>query len=104
MASIQYRPEINPLTTPASYKLRFIPQSTGGYKDVAERLALKNPTWPADMIKLVLEGSMEEIKEMLIEGMQVTLENACTFRPALHARLDAPDDQLPPEEKVPVNL
>jgi len=105
MAPIQYRPELNPLTTPASYKLRFIPQSVAGYDDVAARLALKNPTWSADMIKAILQGSMEEIKEMLVEGMQITLEDACTFRPSFHARLDAPDDPLPPmDELLQINI
>jgi hypothetical protein len=105
MATIQYRPELNPLTTPASYKLRFVPQNTGGYDEVAARLALKNPNWPAEMIKAVLQGSMEEIKEMLVEGMQITLEDACTFRPSFHARLDAPDDPLPPmDELLQINI
>jgi hypothetical protein len=105
MATIQGRLELNPLTTPVSYMLRFIPRSTGGYDEVAARLALKNPVWSADMIKAILQGGMEEIKEMLIEGMQVTLEDACTFRPALHARLDAPDDPLPPiDELLDINI
>jgi len=100
MATIQYRPELNPLTTPASYKLRFISQSTGGYDEVAARMALKNPNWPADMIKSILQGGMEEVKEMLCEGMQVTFEDACTFRPSFQAHLDAPDDPLPPLDEL----
>ncbi|WP_420208845.1 hypothetical protein [Candidatus Electronema sp. JC] len=105
MATIQCRVEQNPLTTPESYKLRFIPRSTGGYDDVAARLAVKNPVWTAELIKAILQGSLEEIKEMLIEGMQVTLENACTFRPALHANLSAPDEPLPPiDELLDINI
>jgi hypothetical protein len=100
MATIQCRLELNPLTTPASYKLRFVHQGIGGYDEVAARLALKNPTWNADMIKAVLQGSMDEIREMLCEGMQVRLEDACTFRPSLHARLDSPDDPLPPMDEL----
>lgn len=105
MTSIQCRVEPNPLTTPASYMLRFIPRSTGGYDEVAARVALKNPTWSADMIKSILQKSMEEVGEMLIEGLQVTLEDACTFRPSLHARLDAPDSPLPPmDELLDINI
>ncbi len=100
MATIQYRLEPNPLTTPPSYKLRFVHQGIGGYDEVAARLALKNPTWSADMIKAILQGGMEEIGEMLVEGMQVTLENAFTFRPSLRARLDSPDDPLPPMDEL----
>jgi len=100
MNSIQCRIELNPLTTPASYKLRFVHQGIGGYDDVAARMALKNPNWPADMIKAILMDGHAEIGEMLAEGMQVTLENAFTFRPSLHARLDAPDDPLPPMDEL----
>ena len=105
MTSILCRVEPNPLTTPPSYMLRFIPRSTGGYDEVAARVALKNPTWSADMIKAILQASMEEVGEMIIEGMQVTLEDAFTFRPSLHARLDAPDDPLPPmDELLDINI
>ena len=100
MASIRYRTELNPMTTPASYKLRFVHQGIGGYDDVAARLALKHPNWPVDMIKAILIDGHAEIGEMLVEGMQVTLENAFTFRPSLHARLDAPDDPLPPIDQL----
>ncbi len=100
MKSIHCRFEQNPLTTPASYKLRFVHQGIGGYDEVAARLALKNPTWPADMIKSILMAGHEEIGEMLAEGMQVTLENAFTIRPSLHARLDGPDDPLPPIDEL----
>lgn len=100
MKSIHCRLEQNPLTTPASCKLRFVHQGIGGYDEVAARVALKNPTWPADMIKSILMAGNEEIGEMLAEGMQVTLENAFTFRPSLHARLDGPDDPLPPIDEL----
>jgi hypothetical protein len=100
MNSIHCRLELNPLTTPASYKLRFVHQGIGGYDEVAARVALKNPTWSADMVKAILQESMEEIGEMLAEGMQVTLENAFTIRPSLHARLDGPDDPLPPMDEL----
>jgi hypothetical protein len=100
MATIQYRLEPNPLTTPASYKLRFIPQGVAGYDDVAARLALKNPGLTAESAKATLMAGMEEIKLMLIEGMQVTLENACMFRPSFHARLDTPDSPLPPMDEL----
>ena len=100
MASIRYRIELNPLTNPASYKLRFMPQSTAGYDEVAARVALKNPGLSAEAVKTALMGSMEEISIMMSEGMQVTLENACTFRPSLHARLESPEDPLPPIDEL----
>lgn len=100
MASILYRIELNPLTKPTSYKLRFIPQGTAGYDDVAARVALNNPGLTEEMAKTALMSSFEEIGLMLAEGMLVTLENTCTFRPSLHARLDSPDDPLPPMDEL----
>jgi hypothetical protein len=43
---------------------------------------------------------VEEIKLDLINGNQVALEDAFTFRISLNARLDSPDAPLPPTEKV----
>ncbi|CAK8717169.1 DUF4469 domain-containing protein [Candidatus Electronema halotolerans] len=98
--AVHYRIERNPLTKPASYRLRFVPQGTGGYDEVAARVALKNPGSSAEQIKNHLRSAMEEIQAMLLEGLQVTLEDAMTFRPAFHARLDAPDAPLPPMEQL----
>ncbi len=100
MASVQYRVELNPLTKPASYKVRFLPQQTAGYDEVAARVALKNPGLSAEQIRNHLKSALEEIAEMLAEGMQVTLEEAITFRPSFHARLTAPDEPLPPMDEL----
>ena len=100
MAPIQYRIEPNPMTTPGSYKLRFIPQGINGYDEVAQAVALKNPNWPADMVKAILKAGNEEIQDMNTNGFQVTYEDAFTFRPTFHARLDSPDDPLPPIDEL----
>ena len=100
MAPILYRIEPNPMTTPGSYKLRFIPQGVNGYDEVAEAVALKNPNWPADMVKAVLKAGNEEVQDMNTNGFQVTYEDAFTYRPSFHARLDTPEDPLPPMDEL----
>jgi hypothetical protein len=103
--AIHYRVELNPLTKPASYRLRFVPQGTAGYDEVAARVALKNPGSSAEQIKTHLRSAMEEIQAMLLEGLQVTLEETMIFRPAFTARLAAPDAPLPPmEELLGINI
>jgi hypothetical protein len=97
---MKYRIEPNPMTTPGSYKLRFIPQGVNGYDEVAKAVALKNPNWPADMVKAILKAGNEEIQDMNTNGFQVTYEDAFTFRPSFHARLDTPEDPLPPMEDL----
>ena len=77
--AIHYRIERNPLTKPGTCRLRFMPQGTPGYGEVAEQ------------IKTLLQSGMEEILGLLLEGIQVTLEDGLTFRPSFHARLTAPD-------------
>lgn len=100
MATAQYRPEPNYLTTPGSYQLRFVPHNVAGYDELAARLAAKHPGWPADEIKTLLQDANEEIKDMLTNGTQVTLEDAFSYRLSFHARLDAPDDPLPPMDEL----
>jgi hypothetical protein len=105
MQGIHYRIERNPLTKPASYRLRFIPQGVVGYDELAARIALKNPGSSAKQIRNHLRSAMEEIQAMLLEGLQVTLEDAMTFRPAFTARLASPDAPLPPiKELLKINI
>ncbi|MCI5132217.1 MAG: hypothetical protein D3904_12020, partial [Candidatus Electrothrix sp. EH2] len=89
--AIRYRIERNPLTKLGTWRLRFMPQGTAGYGEVAERVALKNPGSSAEQIKKLLQSGMEEILGLLLEGIQVTLEDNLTFRPSFHARLTTPD-------------
>src|SRR5512133_47126 len=103
--AIHYRVELNPLTKPASYRLRFVPQGTAGYDEVAARVALKNPGSSAEQIRTHLRSAMAEIQAMLLEGLQVTLEETMIFRPAFTARLASPDAPLPPmEELLGINI
>ena len=98
--AIHYRIERNPLTKPGTWRLRFMPQGTAGYDELAKRVALKNPGSSVEQVKTHLQSGMEEILEMVLEGQQVTLEDALTFRPAFHARLATPDAPLPPIEEL----
>jgi hypothetical protein len=96
MQTVQWRPEINTLTNPPSYRPRCIPRSIAGYDDIAAQLALKNPTCSVELIKSIMMGMMDEIMAQLINGNQVTLTNAFTFRLSLNGRLESPDAPLPP--------
>ena len=100
MGIIHYRVEPNPLTKPASYRLRFVPQMIAGYDEVAARVAQKNPGASAEQIKIYLKSAIEEIIDLLCNGAQITLEEAMTIRPSLRARLNTPTDPLPPIEEV----
>ena len=98
--AIHYRIERNPLTKPSTWRLRFMAQGTAGYNEVAARVAQKNPGSSVEQIRNHLQSGMEEVLEMVLEGMQVTLEDTLTFRPAFHARLSTPDAPLPPNEEL----
>ena len=93
--AIHYRIERNPLTKPSTWRLRFMPQGTAGYDEVAKRVAQKNPGSSVEQVKTHLQSGMEEILEMVLEGMQVTLKDTLTFRPAFHGRLTTPNVPLP---------
>ena len=99
MGTVQYRVEPNPLTKPASYKLRFMPKHTAGYDELAAALA-QDTSLSTEHAKAFLQSAVNNIKEMLCNGMQVTLEDAFTFCPALGGRLNNPDDPLPPVNEL----
>ena len=98
MATIQWRPEINLLTTPASYRLRFLPRNIIGYDELAAEIALDHPEYNPEAIRTILESANRKIRRHLGNGNQVTLENAFTYRSSLTGRLDKPDDPAPPVE------
>ncbi|WP_446008746.1 hypothetical protein [Candidatus Electrothrix sp.] len=99
MSTVQWRPYINALTTPRSYKPQVIPRDTIGYKELAEEISRENPLWSTDLVDSILRARDEKVMEMLINGKQVSLENSFTYHLTLSARLDAPDAPLPPAEE-----
>lgn len=100
MATIQWRPEVNALTTPQSYTVRFMPRSVLGYDELAAEIARDNPLWDEDMIKSVLFARDRTVMKQLVNGNKVTLEDAFSYSLSFHARLDEPDDSLPPVEDM----
>lgn len=100
MTTIQWRPEVNALTTPQSYTVRYMPRNIIGYNELAADIALENPTWTDELVKSVLVAMSGKIKQHLINGNQVTLEDAFTFRLSFSARLNDLDDPLPPAEDM----
>jgi hypothetical protein len=100
MATVQWRPEINALTTPQSWRPRYLPRDTNGSGNLAARIAQKHSSLDEEMVKTIISALVEEIQIDLINGNQSALTDAFTFRLSLNARLDAPDDPLPPVEEL----
>jgi hypothetical protein len=77
-----------------------VPRETLGYDALAKAIAKRNSLWSAGLIKSVLLEMREEIKEQLINGNKVVLENSFTYHLSLSARLDSPDATMPPASEV----
>ena len=100
MLKAQWRPQLNALTTPRSYRAQPVPKDSYGYDELAKRIARRNPLWSADLVASILRAAREEIKEILIEGSQVSLEDAFTWHLSINARLNTPDDPLPQDKDI----
>jgi hypothetical protein len=100
MATVQWRPEVNALTTPQSYTVRYMARDILGYDELAAEMARDNPLWDKEMIKGVLIARDRTIMRQLINGNQVTLPDAFSYRLSFNARLNEPDDPLPPVEDM----
>jgi len=100
MATIQWRPEVNALTTPQSYTVRYMPRDVLGYDELAAEIARDNPLWDEEMIKSILLARDRTVMKQLINGNKVTLEDAFSYSLSFHARLNEPDDPLPPVEDM----
>lgn len=100
MSTIQWRPEVNALTLPQSYSMRFMPRNVLGNDELAAEMVKKNPIWNEGMAKACIDSLIQTIQEQLIAGNQVTLANAFTFSLSFTARLDTPDAPLPPMDEL----
>ncbi len=97
---VQWRPQLNALTIPRSYKAQPVPKDSVGYDGIAKLISLKNPLWSQGLVKSVLLEEREAIREELIKGNRISYENTCSWHLSLAARLEAPDDPLPPAEDI----
>ncbi|CAK8715316.1 MAG: hypothetical protein CDV28_11746 [Candidatus Electronema aureum] len=95
-AAIEWRPEVNALTTPQSYRLLFLPRGTVGDAQLAAEIAEANPNFNEEAVRTILNSRKEKIQQHLLNGEQVVEENAFTTTLSLTGRLDSPDDPLPP--------
>jgi len=100
MATIQWRPEVNALTTPQSYRVRYLPRRVIGDNELAAEIVERNPTLTEEVARTVLDTRNVLIQEHLINGDQVTEEEAFTYRLSFTARLDEPDAPLPNTEDM----
>jgi hypothetical protein len=98
MTTIQVRLEPNPLTTPPSWRVRFLPRNTASCKDIAADIALDHPGYKEEVTENILEIAQEKILLRLIGGENVTFANALTYTLSFTGRLEGPDDPLPPLE------
>jgi hypothetical protein len=96
MAAIQWRPEINAMTTPQSYWIRYLPRNVASKADMAARMAKVLPNYSEEEFRTFIDLHNQLIAESLSSGEQVTEENAFTYSLAFTGRLNSPDDPLPP--------
>jgi hypothetical protein len=96
MATIQWRPTVNALTTPISYKMLFVPRNVLNSKELAERMAVELPSYSAEELRTILTIRNKVVRQSLINGEQVTEEGCFTYGLSFTARLNSADDAPPP--------
>lgn len=99
MSTVQCRVERNTLTTPPSYSLRFIPHNIYGYEELADEIVRDNPSLNRDQVLVMLRARDQTVQRLLINGNQVTLEDAFSYRLSFKARLNEPNAPLPSAEE-----
>ena len=101
MTTILWRPEVNALTTPQSFRPRHIPRASLGYDELAARIEERNPIYNTGLGKGFMLEMREAIREQLVNGNQISLEGFFTCHISLSGRLNTPDDPIaPPSESV----
>lgn len=100
MSRIAWRPELNALTTPVSYRPRFVPSQVIGIDELAIELAADHPGSDVEFIKTIISNLPVKIQAHLLGGRQVTLKDSFTFTNSFTGRMDSPDDPLPEGDDV----
>ena len=100
MSRIAWRPELNALTTPVSYRPRFVPNKVSGVDELAADLAADHPGSDVEFIKTIISKLPNKIQARLINGEQVTIKDAFTFTSSFSGKMDSPNDPLPEGEDV----
>jgi len=100
MTKIQWRPQVNALTTPPSYRAQVVPHNIAGYNEMAADISAGHPNYNADLIRSLAPLMMEWIQTRMINGDQVTFEDALTIHTTIIGRMDSPDDPLPNDEEL----
>lgn len=96
MATIQWRPTVNALTTPISYKMLFVPRNVLNSDELAARMAVELPSYSAEELRTILTIRNKVVRQSLINGEQVTEEGCFTYGLSFTARLNSADDAPPP--------
>lgn len=105
MSTIQWRPEVNALTVPQSYKICYVSRDSVGTDGLATAMSEENPNYTEEAAKTMLATLEHVICKNLLSGNQTTIDGAFTFGLSFTGRLDAPDDPLPDiEEMLHVNV
>lgn len=100
MATIQWRPEVNALTSPVSYKMLHVPRRTAGYAEMAADISSANPVFTQTMVSSLAPLIMDWILERLLDGEQVVLTDAFIFRTGFSGKLNTPDDAPPADPNL----
>lgn len=100
MSTIQWRPQVNALTKPVSYRIQIVLRNIAGYDEMAADISTEHPVYNEDLVRSLAPIIMEWIQGRMINGDQVTLPDAFIFRVTAQGRLDSPDDPLPGDEDM----
>ncbi len=100
MATIRWRPQVNALTKPQSYRIQYVPRNTADYDDMAADISSSHPNYSMNLIRSLAPLMMEWIQRRLSGGDQVTLQDAFNFRLSFSGRLDSPNDPLPEDKDL----
>ncbi len=96
MQTIQWRPEVNAMTTPQSWRILTMPRKSAGIEDIADDIALRHPNFSKADILTILRAEDKAVQTRLLNGEQVTKEGSWTWFVSFSGRLDHPNDPLPP--------
>jgi hypothetical protein len=100
MNTALWRPEVNAMTVPQSYRICHVVRNTYGYAELSDEVERDNPNYNAGLVESVLRAAMLKMQQLVSQGHRVSLENAFSCALSFTGRLNSPDDPLPPIDEI----
>ena len=93
--TILWKPQLNVLTNPPSYRMQYVPRNTVGYVEMATDISSEHSLYSEETVRGLAPLIIKWAQQQLIKGNQVTLEDGLSLYLSFPGKMQSPDEPGP---------